>query len=399
MKAQRSADEAKAERAMSTARSGLILSRDAKSAFFSVLGMRLKAVPSWDCPTLVTDGTELRYNPTFFAGLTKRQQTTVVVHEIMHCAMQHHTRRESRQPRKWNIACDLAINDILSKSGYEMPQPATIPGNGEYMNFPSDLSAEQYYAMLPDEKDGDGEGEGNGDGSGDGSGPSDPGGCGAVADAGDRAQQEQSQAEWKVAVAQAENVAKQRGDMPAGLQRFVGEVVHPAADWKELLRRFVSQAARNDYAWFPPNRRYIHMGFYLPSIRSEEIGEVVVAVDTSGSIGDRELAMFASELEAMTAAYDMTLRILYHDSRVASEETWTPHDGPLSLEPKGGGGTDHRPVFERVAELLDEGESPECVICLTDGYTVFPDGCDLPVMWCMTTGQDAPFGEVININA
>jgi predicted metal-dependent peptidase len=200
-----------------------------------------------------------------------------------------------------------------------------------------------------------------------------------------------------VAVAQADQAARGRGELPAGLGRTVEEVIHPPADWRSILRAFVSTHARNDYSWARPNRRYLAHGLYLPGLQSDELGDVVVAVDTSGSIGARELGLFASELSALLAAYDCRATILYHDSRVQKVETWTPTDGLLILTPIGGGGTRHDCVFDWV---LKTGFIAACVVCLTDLATRFPvPPPAVPVLWAKVGDArvDPPFGQVIQL--
>jgi predicted metal-dependent peptidase len=168
-------------------------------------------------------------------------------------------------------------------------------------------------------------------------------------------------------------------------------------DWRDVLREFLSQQARNDYSWSPPNRRFIHAGLYLPGLRSEELGDVVLAVDTSGSIGAKELGRFASEAQGILDAYDCTLTILYHDADVQRVDTWQPSDGPLELHPVGGGGTSHVPVFDWIEQ---QGRMPACVVCLTDLYTEFPDVVPTyPVLWAVVgrTGGQVPFGTRVNV--
>jgi predicted metal-dependent peptidase len=204
------------------------------------------------------------------------------------------------------------------------------------------------------------------------------------------------EAEWQVAVAQAEQVAQQRGELPGGLGRLVQQVLNPHVDWREVLREFVSRNARNDYAWSPPNRRLIHAGLYLPGVRSEELGDVVLAVDTSGSIGQKQLDRFAGEAQGILDAYACELTIVYHDSAIQDIGHWTPADGPLVLAPKGGGGTDHRPVFEWIEK---QSLTPTCLICLTDMDTIFPDTApDYPVLWASTGNTTSPsFGLCVRV--
>jgi predicted metal-dependent peptidase len=389
----RQAAEEQAARALAAARVRLVLGRDAKSAFFATLVLRLVPEPGWDLDTLATDGRVLRCSPPFVTGLSPDELTGVLAHEVMHCALAHPARRAGRDPEKWNVACDLAVNPLLVTAGVVLPPDRLMPGEGAYAELEPGKSAEEYYAQLPSPLD-------PSDGHGGGSGPArDPGGCGAVIDPAqaDPAEARQVEADWQVAVSQAQAAAAGRGPLPAGLGRTVERVLHPPADWRAVLREFVSSHARNDYSWVRPNRRFVAQGLYLPGLHSEELGDVVLAVDTSGSIDEKLLGLFASEANAVLSAYDCSVTVLYHDTEVQKVETWQSADGPLVLEPVGGGGTSHACVFDWTEHA---GLSPACVVCLTDLETEFPPvPPTVPVLWAVAgpVRTDPPFGRVVSL--
>jgi predicted metal-dependent peptidase len=396
--ARRPAEDEEAARALAAARAALVLSRDAKGAFFATLALRLTPVVDRSVGTMATDGHRLLYHPDFVLTLSKEERVGVLVHEVMHCALAHFARRAGRDLTRWNVACDLAVNPILLDAGFQLPSGRLVPGEARFAHLPPGKSAEEYYAILPVPA--------GPDGSEDPDSPinkeeasSDPGGCGGVIEPpdGSPAIAREAEAVWRAAVAQAETAARGRGDLPAGLGRVVEEVIHPPADWRTLLRTFVSRHARHDYSWTHPNRRFVAQGLFLPGLRSEELGEVVIAVDTSGSVGPRELGLFAAEIEALLGAFDCTAAVLYHDTQVQKVETWTATDGPLVLTPIGGGGTDHRCVFDWVAAAAFD---PAVVVCLTDLDTRFPDHPPaVPVLWAQvgSTRIDPPFGTVVPI--
>jgi predicted metal-dependent peptidase len=383
--------EERALRAVGAARGRLILGRGAASAFFATLVLRLTAGADESVPTAATDGRRLVVNPAFVLGLTADELVGVLAHEVMHCALAHHARRAGREPGRWNVACDLAINPLLEAVGLTLPRGRLLPGAGTYSDLPAGKSAEEYYARLAD------------DDAGETASPeevgTDPGGCGAVADAADASPADAKVLvnQWQAAVAQAHTAARSRGELPAGLARAADAAVHPPADWRALLREFVASHARNDYAWHRPNRRYLAQGLYLPGLHSDELGDVVIAVDTSGSVGERELGLFAAEASALLDAYACTATVLYHDARVQGVSTWTPADGPLVLTPVGGGGTSHRCVFDWLARsALD----PACVVCLTDLETDFPVVLPgVPVLWAVVgdCAVTPPFGRVVRL--
>jgi predicted metal-dependent peptidase len=402
--------EEKATTVISAARSRLVLSKDSCSAFFAALALRLEALPDWHLPTLATDGERLLFNPEYALSLTEREVVGVVAHEVLHCALGHHARRGWREPLRWNIACDLAVNPVLLGAGFELPRGRLLPGKGDFVGLPTGLSAEEYYARLPDnsgQSSGDASGEdkssdssGGDDGSSAASG-GDPGACGAVRDAGDGspAQQQASEARWQVAVAQATRIAEARGkgDLPAGLARTVEEILRATVPWRDVLREFVTRTARSDYRWNRPNRRFVARRLYLPSLAGGSLGEVVVAVDTSGSIGQAELDRFAAEVQGILDAYDVHLTVLCHDMEVTEVEEWSPAQGPIKLHPFGGGGTSHECVFKWLEE---RGLDPNCVICLTDLYTTFPQAPPpYPVLWAVVGDctSEPPFGWRVSV--
>jgi predicted metal-dependent peptidase len=392
----REAEEELAGQRVSQARSKLVLGKDARSAFFAVLALRLQVVVRWNIDTFATDGENLFVNPDFAESLTPAEIEGVLCHEILHSALGHHVRRGARNPIRWNVACDLAVNPLLVDAGFTLPGGRLLPGEGEYVELPPRRSAEEYYALLPimdgrderNEKDESAKNQGG-----------DPGGCGSIREPvnGSIAAKQESIARWRVAVAQAEQVACPRGALPGGLDRLVTSVLRPAVRWEDVLREFVTAAARSDYGWSPPNRRFAHMGLYLPRLSGQSLGDVVVAVDTSGSIGPDLLNRFAAEAQGILDEYDVTLYVVYHDAKVQHVQMWRSTDGPLALEPKGGGGTSHVPVFDWIDE---QGLNPTCVVCLTDMYTEFPTFSPaLPVLWIVLGDNPAipPFGRRISI--
>lgn len=402
--------EEKGALAISDAISRLILGLNPAHAFFATLACRFvdqeapSPIPDWDIETAMTDGKRIRYNPDWYVGLSPDHQVFVIAHEVMHPALQHHARRGDRDHKTWNIAADLTINPALKQAGLKPLPCARMPGEGPHAELPPDLSAEEYYDLLrnkhqgKEEQDGGGEGEGEGEGQGEGNGEGEDGASGGVEDAGDGspADQRQAEAEWEVAVTQAQEAAKRRGNLSGGLARLVAQTLAPKVDWKEQLREFVSRNARNDYSWRRPRRSLVGQGIYLPGLQSQDLGDVAVAVDTSGSIGQRELEVFAAEIQAILDAFDCSLTVLYHDSRVCHVQTWKSSDGPLKLEPRGGGGTSHVPVFEWIEKMDD---LPTCLVCLTDLCSTFPTSApEYPVLWATTlSGTKGPWGQTLEV--
>jgi predicted metal-dependent peptidase len=360
------------------------------SAFFATIAFHLKLVQDESVGTAAVDGTHLFYSPKFVSELQADQAVGLVVHEVMHVANKHHCRMGLRDPDKWNIAADLSINPLIKQSGIELPAKGLFPGEPPFGSLEAGLSAEAYYTQLPPMEKIAVAGRGN---------KKDMGGCGGVISVG-KSEADAAEAEGKVNVllGQAKAIAKMRGTLPASMDRWVTGQLAPVVDWRRVLAEFLSRPAKVDYLWTRPNRRFVHAGLYLPSFGGSTIGDVVIAVDTSGSIGAEALNRFASESQGILDAFECRVVILYHDASVASVQEWQSSDGPLQLKPKGGGGTSHVCVFNWLKQHPEV--DPACVVCLTDLYTEFPEAPDLPVLWCVHQGPSdpkPPFGQWVVI--
>ncbi|HLH36417.1 MAG TPA: VWA-like domain-containing protein [Alloacidobacterium sp.] len=373
--------------------------------FFGSLLYRLKDRESRAVKTMATDGISLLWNPEFVESLTAATLAGTLAHEVMHPALHHHLRRSSRDLKRWNIACDYAINPLLVDAGLSLPEGVLIENRFRGM------SSEQIYNLLESEEDTDPNGdsgqespvsnESNGSAaqneSSDPSAPETDGGIGQVLDApseSEDSETEQEQArEWEIAVKQAMTVAQQAGKMPAGLDRTMEGAAEAAVNWRELLRRLWSDTIAADYSWMRPNRRHLWRGLYLPGVVKEGVGEIVIAVDCSGSINGRQLRLFEAEARSILEGQrPERVYVLYFDAVVQKVETYEAGQ-PISLNPMGGGGTEFAPCFEWVEE---RGIMPQTMVFLTDLYGSFPSCApSYPVLWASTGRRQAPFGEVI----
>jgi predicted metal-dependent peptidase len=387
--------------------------------FFGTLLFRLGAQARSSIATMATDGVSLYFNPQFVETLSAAEIGGTLAHEVMHPALQHHTRRGGRNPRHWNMACDYAINPMLVDAGLALPKDVLLDNRFRGM------SAEQIYNLLEEEEqnqssssDADTESQdasadsGGGSNSSESSGsggdmdepsvPQTPGGIGQVLDApepenGEADPVAEQARDWQIAVEQAENVAKLAGKLPAGVTRSLEAAQAARVDWRELLRRAWSETIPADYSWTRPNRRHVWKGLYLPGVVCEGVGEICIAVDCSGSINARQLGLFEAEVRSILAGQQPRLvHVLYFDTEVQKVETYQA--GQLvKLAPVGGGGTDFRPCFRWLEE---RGITPQTLVFLTDLWGSFPEQAPLyPVLWASTDTRSAPFGRVIPMEA
>jgi predicted metal-dependent peptidase len=365
------ADEKRIDRLLAKARTALVL----EHPFVGNIALNMPFKIDYNCRTAATNGKEIRYNPYFMDDLNDEERKFVVAHECFHPMLDHNFRRGERQPKRWNMAGDYVINQLLTDEGIgKMPKfgllDKTIYTNGGG-------TTDGIYNLLP-EQDEDGD---------------DPSMDDCEDGGGSPAEQQQQAAEWKVRVAQAAQAAKMMGKMSAGLERLVGEVLEPKVDWRDVLRKFVEKCRNDQRSFARPNRRFIGQGLYLPSISGEALGELVFAIDTSGSIGQEELNQFAAEIRTVKEEGNPSaIHVVYFDSEVCHYDRFG-RDDELQFAPHGGGGTAFSPVFNYLNEHDIE---PVACIFLTDLYCDdFGDAPQYPVLWVSTHENEAPFGEVV----
>jgi predicted metal-dependent peptidase len=354
--------------------------------FFATLLLRMKLQEDREIKTACTDGRQIRYNPDFIEPLNIDQVVFVLAHLVMHVAHFHPLRRNARNLERFNKAGDYAINGILKEAGLSL-----LPGALYNESF-ENLAAEQIYDRLPRGSDKDKKKANleNLDESGD------PGGCGGFKDAKNeygmplsKAEMQKEEAKVAVAIQQAAQAARAQGKLPRSLERLVDELVHPVLNWREMLRTFIDQNARNDYTWTQPNRRHVADGLYLPSFRSRGLKPLVLAIDTSGSIGQRELNQFQAELNDILQSYPSTINVVYCDSEISETHTITPDQYPVELKAESNGTTDLRPPFDwAITNVPDAG----CIIYLTDLQGDSPEiDPGIPTLWVSTTkDRDLP---------
>ncbi len=363
-------DTATLTRRLAKAKTSLIL----EHPFVGTIALNMPFILDESVPTAATNGKRVVFNPNFIAPLDDEQLKFLVAHECFHPMLEHNYRRGERDHKKWNRAADYVINQLLTNEGIGK----FIPGGCLDPNIynAGGGTSDGIYNILPDD-DGDG---------GEAYDECEDGG-------GSPAEQAQAAAEMKVKVAQAAQAAKMMGKLSANMQRLVDEVLQPKVNWRDVLRRFVEKARTDERTFARPNRRFISQGMYLPSITGEAMGELLFAVDCSGSIDQHTLNQFAAEIAMVKDdCLPARIHVVYFDSEVSHYESYTPQDD-LDIKPHGGGGTAFSPVFRYAQE---HGIEPVACVFLTDLYCYdFGDAPDYPVLWVSNGADRAPFGEVV----
>ena len=389
----------------------------------------------------VTKGWVVMYDPAVVDGWSVRALGTVIVHELMHLLRRHADRREhmSADHQIWNMAGDCEINDDLMTAGCEMPAGTDpcVPGR---FGLADGLTTEEYYRALAngtggkgkgkeknqagegegegEGEDGEGQGKGNGRGKGKGKGKVMNGQCGggaggeplpgeAEADAEDgRGKAEQKRIERIVAEAVRQEASKGRGTVPGSWARWAGEVLDPPrVPWQQKLARAVRQSVAYrpgavDYRYSRISRRQSGIGYglgrpVLPALVATQ-PRISVIVDTSGSMGDKELTEALTEVRGVLAAAGGDVDLCACDAEVhelRKVRSWREAAGLL----KGGGGTDMRPAL---AALARQKTRPDVAVVLTDGMIGDPgEPPPYRVVWAIVGGNDftCPWGEVVKV--
>jgi predicted metal-dependent peptidase len=346
--------------------------------FFGTLMLRLKLqeVQPGEMPhdTMATDGQSLFWCAPYVTKQSEPLLIGLLAHEVMHVALIHHLRRGSRNPEKWNVACDGAIDHILKDAGMTVPDSFADMPKFAWMRG---LTAEAIYDRLPDDPD---------PGGCPGPGPTRPGG---VMDAPPSVNPGQEEQEIKVAVKQAAmaQTIKAKGNTPAWMKDVIEQLMAPVIRWQDLLREFVTSQVPTDFTWARPNKRHLYAGLFLPTRKKEGLGELVIYFDTSGSCW-HEGAQFFGECNAIIEDLKPELvHLVLCDTNVGMFTTYEPGD---TLDPQrvGCGGSDFRPAFREVEE---RGIEPVCAIVLSDMDIDFPKHAPTyPVIGISTTESVGP---------
>jgi predicted metal-dependent peptidase len=370
-----------------------------KHPFFATLMMSMPMVETTEIPTAATDMKSLFVNPEFIETLTDDVILFVLGHEIMHTALEHGLRRQTRDPMRWNIAADYSINMTLKDCGFTVWDQALHDEKYRDPTSKLPMSADHIYNLLTKEQDQDGGGKGP-QGQPGQPGQGQPGGkhhspmLGDLKDPGtgnDPAAEERIRKDIQQRVAQAATIARMTGNMSGGLERFVQGILDPKVPWQEMLRHYMHKVKQDEENWSRRNRRFAD--FFLPARHNERMGEIVLIGDTSGSIGNDELKQYMTEAAAIVEAVKPErVRILWADTKVAGEQLF--EDGEeIVPKPKGGGGTDMRVPLSH-AETFE----PEVVVLFTDGYTPWPAAeTPYPLIVCCTTSAKVPVGQEVRI--
>lgn len=341
------------------ARVGLLL----RHPFFGNLATRMgiKEADDW-LPTAATDGRNIYFNREFFTPLTVKQVEFVIAHEILHAVFDHMSRREGRDPKVFNIACDYAVNGQIVRDrigDYNLPD-IKIFHDPKYYGW----SAEQVYDEIYEKYDEE-QLAALGQMLDEHLDPENGGGNGQPKYT--KEQLKEIRDEMREAVMQAAQAAG-AGNVPASIARMIKELTEPKMNWREMLRQQIQSTIKNDYSFMRPNRKGWHMSAILPGTNYDETIDICVAIDMSGSIGDEQAKDFLSEIKGIMEEYkEFKIKLWCFDTSIYNEADFDGYnmDEFMDYEPMGGGGTDFDVNYEYMKE---NNITPKKFIMFTDGY-------------------------------
>lgn len=440
---------------LAAARTRLILDKP----FLGALVLRLPLVaadPQW-CQGATTDAKKLYYNQDYINALDIQQTQFVLAKQALHCALSHFARRQHRIKHRWDLACDYAVNPLLINDGLKAP-PETLVDDGyegmtaeEIYHYIGDLDNEDSELdkqsddpsdnpensnlenpdlenpdkQEPNKQEPNKQNQNKEDSSQDSSNQD-------ISDqqpASDESQHQESQStssidedeneeitglapqpaaltpqeqeelsvQWQQRLAGAAQSAMQAGKLGGSMARMVDFMLQPKLPWRMLLARYMTASARDDYSYSRPSSRRGDPAIF-PSLRSSQIN-VAVGMDISGSVNDKEMNEFLSEIDAIKGNMRARITLLPCDASLAKGapwifEPWEEINLPETFA--GGGGTDFSPVFE----WLDaQDQNPDLLVYFTDCKGSFPKILpSYPVIWLVKGKENPPWGQRVQLN-
>jgi len=382
-----------------TARVGMLL----RASFFGNLATRLKLINAdeW-CATAATDGRHFYYNTRFIKMLKPKEIEFLFGHEVLHCVYDHFGRRGDRDPQLWNIANDYCVNGDLKKhrvgefiTSVPCLYDAKFEGKSSeevydylYENAEKISIDDLIDRMLDEHMDGDdGEGGGSGDDDGTGKGRGRP--------KLSQSERDKIRDEIKEAMLSAAQTCD-AGNLPLGVKRLIQNLTEPKMNWRELLRMQLESTIKSDYTWLRSSRKGWHVDAVMPGMKTTDAIDIAVAIDTSGSISDKQARDFLTEIKGIMESFDSyRIHVFTFDTQCYNPQQYNSEnlEDIAGYDIQGGGGTD----FEVIFGYLKSAEiEPKKLVVFTDGYPFGSWGdanyCD--TVWIVhgNKNPDPPFG-------
>ena len=402
------------------------------NGFYGLLLMHMGFAVDESLDTAATDGARIYFGTEFLEELSDSELDFVMMHEILHVALQHCWRGEDKDDDLFNIACDIVVNSNILLSNDMDLSTIRLKKYGEAMHLAPNrkeghlYTATQVYEMFPKtpkrnaKKGGGAEGKsgknatnnaqnGKGKSTGGGKKEGKGKGGGGVDDHSKwgTVEDDEIQKVWVKRIADAaeaisiQDASRGRGTLPAFAKRLLEELKKPQTDWRTILNEFIQEEIV-DYSFTPPDRRF-EGPFFLPDFneKDDSVENILFMIDTSASMSDAMVTAAYSEVKGAIDQFGGKLKgyLGFFDAGIVEPEPFENEEEFRLIKPVGGGGTDFSIVFQYVKEFMQV--PPASIIILTDGYAPFPKedaAGGIPVLWLLNNQEvKPPWGKVARI--
>lgn len=375
------ADKQAALDALSKAKIQLMARPD--SAFFTTICFSLRHYLDESIPTACTNGKWIKFGIKFFMGLDLEERIFLLLHETMHCAYLHMIRMPAGYcPDRWNIAGDHVINLQLIERGFKMPK-------GGYADRKyAGLSVEEVYKLLPENP-----GKPNMPDLVTGDESDEPGQSNMTSKEIEAMEREMADILVRAAI-QSKVSNDKPGTIPGEIEIFLNRLLNPKLPWNRILQKYLQSFAKNDYTFRKPNRRFFPK-YHLPSLYSENLIDIAIAVDASGSVTDEQFLQFVTETNSLLRMMKPEkITIVTFDTEIRAVDEVKSVMELMKVKFVGRGGTQINPIIEWA-----NTNKPQLLLVFTDGdFYFYTDTTKVPVIWLIHDNIqfNAPFGKTIH---
>jgi len=331
----------------------------------------------WDlsCDTAWCDGDTIGISPTFFSRLSKEGRIALIVHELWHTGYDHMSRRFTRDPDIWNWAADYVVNLPIKDDGYDMDSLGGCLIDEKYRN----MSTEQVYdILLKDTK----------------KIPIPGGFTGDIREV-DSAKSSNITSKI-IAARQSAQKNQDAGALPGEITILIDEFLSPVLPWKQLLSRFFTELAKDDYSFRRPSRRQEEE--YLPSMISDNgLEHLIYFFDVSGSVCNEDIKRFNSEVKYIHEdLVPKNLTVVTFDTKIRNVLSFSEGDPFEKIKITGRGGTDLAPVHKYI-----EKHRPTAAVIFSDLRCYPMAETSIPILWVILNNKKvrSPAGQIIHLNS
>ena len=361
--------------------------------YFGTLASKLELIVNDNIEAFVSNGVKVEYREDYLNELEIGELEFIFANGAMHASLAHDKRRNNRSGWLWQMATDMAINDMLVENGM------TLPYGAQYRKRFTGMYAEEIYAELKADILRE---EDNLEYEADDADDVEPNSDKKNEKIEEKKEQTEEQLQEEIlqeqliaeeAISLLEQELK-KGEAPLHIERFFSLEYEGKIDWRDELRNAVDRYFRDDYTLLPPSKKLLYTGIYLPSTISQTF-RLVIVVDSSGSVDDELLNTFLGEVNfLMTLVSNYQIELIVCDDKVHSHKTFYSGES-LDVSLKGGGGTSFEPAFKFVDENFDD---VKLLLYFTDLDGKFPS--EIPnyeVKWVSSQVREIPFGTIIEL--